>query len=412
MKNIFKSYQGLHRSIYYIFIGQIVNSMGAFVFPFLTLFLTDKLGYSTAFAGNILTIAMLLHLPGMLIGAQLADKYKRKRIYLITASLKALMLIPPAFLGTKLISVYFIMLMSLFAGAIGPVFHAMISDLTAGEERKKAFSLLYLGWNAGYAIGPMLAGFLFNNFLPFLFLGDVLTTLIAIILVAKYVPETSTLLLEKEKHDQIPDLEKAEAGSLLHVLYKRPVIIGFSLIMLFYRIAYAQVSFSLPLQLKEIFQATGPGYYGMLMSFNALIVVVFTVFVTGMTVKYKPLINIVLAGFLFAIGFGMIYYIDHLILFFISTFIWTIGEILEATNSNVYIANHSPSSHRARINSFYMIISNVGMAFSPKISGYFIEYISLRAIWRVSAMITILAALFFYILHSLLERKNKEGKNG
>lgn len=42
LENPFKVYRGLNRNIYIIFIGQVINSMGAFVFPFLTMFLTQK----------------------------------------------------------------------------------------------------------------------------------------------------------------------------------------------------------------------------------------------------------------------------------------------------------------------------------------------------------------------------------
>ena len=41
--NILKTYFGLSRSIYVIFLARIINSMGSFVHPFLTLFLTINL---------------------------------------------------------------------------------------------------------------------------------------------------------------------------------------------------------------------------------------------------------------------------------------------------------------------------------------------------------------------------------
>ena len=39
----------------------------------------------------------------------------------------------------------------------------MITDLTVAEQRKGAFSLVYLSHNIGFALGPMIAGFLFNR---------------------------------------------------------------------------------------------------------------------------------------------------------------------------------------------------------------------------------------------------------
>lgn len=49
--NLFKVYRGLPTAVYAIFLARIVNSLGSFVYPFLTLFLTTKLGMSEAEPG-------------------------------------------------------------------------------------------------------------------------------------------------------------------------------------------------------------------------------------------------------------------------------------------------------------------------------------------------------------------------
>ncbi len=83
----------------------------------------------------------------------------------------------------------------------------------------------------------MVTNFLFNNYLPLIFLGDAATALIAIILVAIYVPETKDLA-EKIPDEELPALESSEKGSLFGILLKRPSIIVFGFIMFFYRIVY------------------------------------------------------------------------------------------------------------------------------------------------------------------------------
>jgi len=402
IKNALDTYRGLNKNIYIIFIAQVINSMGAFVAPFLTMFLTQKLGLPASEAGSYVTIAAIANVPGMFAGAKLADKFGRKKLYITSTVLMALMLIPPAFLGESKVVIYFLIAMSFFNGAVNPSFTAMISDLTSGKERKKAYSLQYLGWNTGYAVGPMIAGFLFNNYLPLLFLGDAATALIAITLVAIYVPETKDLA-EEIPDEELPEMERSEKGSLFRVLLKRPSIIVFGFIMFFYRIVYAQGSFALPIQLNEIFGTRGPSIYGMNMSFNAFTVVIFTIFVTGLTLKFKPIFNIIIGGILFAVGFGMISFVNSFPLLLVSTFIWTIGEILEATNINVYIAAHAPVSHRARFNSIFMFISGAGYALAPKLGGIFIDYFSVRDIWSTSFFIMLGAIFALIIFHNYKE---------
>ncbi|MDA8440958.1 MAG: hypothetical protein M0Z55_01085 [Peptococcaceae bacterium] len=73
-------YRGLPPSIYVIFISRIVNSLGNFVFPFLTLFLTQKLGMGEAQTGFFVMLAATVALPGLMLGGKLADHLGRKKI--------------------------------------------------------------------------------------------------------------------------------------------------------------------------------------------------------------------------------------------------------------------------------------------------------------------------------------------
>lgn len=43
--NLLKTYKGLSKEVYVLFIGRIVNSLGAFVHPLMALILTQKLAY-------------------------------------------------------------------------------------------------------------------------------------------------------------------------------------------------------------------------------------------------------------------------------------------------------------------------------------------------------------------------------
>lgn len=142
--------------------------------------------------------------------------------------------------------------------------------------------------------------------------------------------------------------EKDESGNLLEVILRRPKIIILLLIYIIYSAVYIQHRFSLPIMLDNRFLAQGPEKFGLLMSVNALTVLILTMWVTHITKRFKSLTNMVIAGVLYAIGFGMVGQISTFFMFMISTILWTLGEILMATNFGVYIANHSPRNYRAR----------------------------------------------------------------
>ncbi|MBZ9635048.1 MDR family MFS transporter [Clostridium sp. FP1] len=407
--NILKTYSGLPRSIYIVFFARIINSMGSFVHPFLTLFLTKSMGLGLKTVGLFLMMSALSSIPGSLIGGKLSDHIGRKKIIIIFQGLAALCLIPCAFLGKSIIIPYLLILSSFFGGAVQPANSAMMADLTNTENRKSAYSLLYLGINIGFSLGPLIAGFLYNHYLKILFLGDAATTILSLILVAVFVEETlpaKTITEDKVINDFYNENEKAEEGSLLNVLLKRPYLIAFATISMIYSFMYSQFGFITPMQMDKLFSAEGPKLYGSIMAINGVVVVTMTTIIAAVTKKLRPIFNIALAGLFFSIGFGMLFLAKTFTVFVISTIVWTIGEILSATNSGVYIANHTPMSHRGRFNSVIPLITGAGFAIGPFMMSLFIKNREVNSAWLLVFFFGILASTCMYLLY--LNEKKKE----
>lgn len=168
---------------------------------------------------------------------------------------------------------------------------------------------------------------------------------------------------------------------------KKPIVLYFSLVSILFYLVHSQFFFSLPLQINDIFGQTGPQYFGIVMSFNCFAVVFMTMFITVISRKNRPILNISLSGIFFAIGFGMLYWVSQFNWLLVSTFIWTIGEILIRTNAGVYIANHSPVTHRGRFNSLVSISGCVSRIIGPPAFGYIITNLGIRK------------SMGFYIFH-------------
>ena len=411
LKSSFGIYRGLNRSIYVLFLARIINSIGSFVYPFLTLFLTDKLDYSAGDAGFILMIVSISFVPGSIIGGKISDTFGRKKILVGAQFLSALSFICCAFIPDKQMIPLFIIIAEFFMGIVHPTSTAMIVDLSRPENRKAAFSLLYLGHNVGFAVGPLLAGLLYNSRPNWLFSGDALTTIISLCLVVLLVkeskPSDSKLKesLEEQKSDHI-NLEKAETGNVFKVLSARPALVSFILLVMVMNFVYAQMTFALPLFLYDTFGAEGALMYGSTMTFNALVVIFGTTLIIGLTKKMKPIMATIIAALLYAVGFGGIYFTYVFYFIFVTTFIWTIGEILGATNIDVFIANHTPMSHRGRINSIVPIIMGAGHAISPFLMGKFIEYSSVRFVWPLCAVFALAACGGLTVLYIKEKQKN------
>ncbi|MCC7568162.1 MAG: MFS transporter [Candidatus Methanofastidiosa archaeon] len=387
-------YRGLPREIYVLFVSRVINTMGAFVRPFLTIFLTSNLGFSEAQTGLITTIGIFLYVPGSMLGGYLADRSGRKRILITARVLAAMCYIPCAFAGNSLL-VPILLIASSFIGGVGdPASTCMVADLTNESNRKQAFSLLYLGINVGFSLGPAIAGILYNDYLPWIFIGDALTSFGSVLLIAKYVPETMPDVSCPEKYGICADSdERPEEGSFLAVIRRRPLLMAFVFINMMLWFVIGQSNFGLPLQTTATFgREQGPRLFGILMSVNGLVVVLMTLFLTRLTRALRPSLNISIAGVLAGIGYGMLYFVADFWLFVLSTAVWTLGEILTATNANVYIANHTPMSHRGRFNAIMSVISGVGMSFNPLLVGLYIRAYGIRMVWPLMLCISLLAS--------------------
>jgi MFS family permease len=405
LSGFLRSYSGLPKGIYILFLVRVINSMGSFVFPLLTLFLTDKLGLGAKETGFFIALSTFAYVPGGLIGGKLSDIIGRKKVMIIFQGIAALLFIPCAFLGKSILIPWLLIFAGIAIGAVQPANSAMVADLTNSGNRKAAFSLLYLGINIGFSVGPLIAGFLYKNYLPLTFIGNSIVFLATILLITIFVEETKPDKIEIE--EDVPEGERAQEGSVLSLLLKRPTLLIFAVLSAAYSFAYSQGNFSITLQLKEIFGDRAATLMGGIFFTNGILVVTMTTIIVYLTKKNKPLFNIAVSGIFFAFGFGMLYFVRSYPLFIFSTLVWTIGEIIHATNNGVYIADNAPSSHRGRFNSVLNIISGAGSTIGPLIMGGYIQNLGVKFVWPLVFLITILSAAMIYALHLSESRRIK-----
>lgn len=407
MGRLFKQYRGLPQGVYIITLARFINRIGFFVFAFLTLFLTKKLGFSVSEAGQYVMYCGVAQIPGVLIGGHLSDRFGRKKVLVIAQSLAATLLLPCAFLGDSMLVPYLLIVScGINALAVAPM-NAMMADLTTPENRKQSYSFLYLGANLGIAIGTFLAGILFYSYTEWLFIGDFLTTAFSMIFIIKYIKETKPS--QEEVNEMKEDsLERSEEGGLVAVLARRPLLVCFVLTMTIYSFIYAQSSLALPLQVTDVFgDRLGSKLYGIIMPVNAIIVVFATPLLTKSTKQIKSAINMSMGGYLYAIGFGMLFFTNTFTMFAISTVIWTLGEILIAINGGVYIANHTPISHRGRVSSVFPLVTGAGRVISMDVMSELIEVYNLRWVWKALFILGIIGGSIMIVIYFIEVLQNK-----
>ena len=187
--NVLSTYKGLPKEIYVLFIGRIINCIGSFVHPLMSLILTEKIGLSAGEAGIFVTSVAIFQVPALILGGKLVDTVGRKKVIIIFQSLGAIILFSCGLLPVSTTVAKLMIVSSVLYSISSPAYDALNADLTTPENRKQSYSLIYMGINIGFSIGPLMAGFLFKKYLPVIFMGDAITTIIAMLMIAIFIKE-------------------------------------------------------------------------------------------------------------------------------------------------------------------------------------------------------------------------------
>lgn len=390
-------YKGLPKGIYLLFISTVINKIGGFIAPLMTLILTVKIGFSETEVGLFTTIAMLSQAPFVMLGGILVDKFGGKKVIVVLHGIGSLVYLTCGIMKPNFTVAILIIIASNIYAMASPAFNAMVPVITPAPLIKNAYSLMYLGLNLGLAVGPLIGGVLFNNHLNLLFIIDAFTTLLSVGLILfffngkdkvdKSLPQIKT---EQSKH--------TKTDSIFSFLYSNPILVIFSIILLVYNFCYIQWNFMLPLQTVDIFKENGPKFFSIFLSVNAITVVVLTPLLTSLTQKISSLKSIFIGGFFYFVSFVLFAFSELMIIFTLSIIIMTIGEILIMINANNYIAKSTPKKYMGRANSLLFIVNGIGYAIGPVVMGNVIVFTSFKNAWLLVATLILGAAVSMYFI--------------
>ncbi len=378
MRALIRQYRGLPRPIYVLFISKIVDATGCFIWPLVTLILTRKIGLSSAQAGIVVSASMAVNAVAPMVGGKIADAIGRKPAIAVFTGCAIVSYLICGLLPPSPLMLVFIVLGIACLGAASPAHDALVADIVPTERRQIAYSLLYLGWNVGFAAGPAIGGFLLENHLSIMFIGDAATAFIALLMVMFMVPEPA----RSEKQETArPAAETGKEGSILSVLLQRPVLLFTGLVIIGYSISYSQWGFLLPIQLTGMFGDEGSRIFGLVASVNGITVLVANPVFTFIF-KRTPLRYVIfLSGFFYTFGFGLMGLASSLPVFFLLTVVFTLGEVAGAISITPFIMERTPASHRGRMGGVTELMKALGNIAGPAAVGAALGIASVRTAW-------------------------------
>jgi predicted MFS family arabinose efflux permease len=155
------SFTGLTRETWLLSLVMLINRAGTMAVPFMSLYVTVKLGRSLADAGLIITLFGIGSVMGALLGGFLTDRIGFRWVQIVSAILSGLLFMLYGTIKDFSTLCLLTVLLSLVADALRPANHAAIASYSTTENLTRSYTLnrlaINLGWSLGGAIGGLLA---------------------------------------------------------------------------------------------------------------------------------------------------------------------------------------------------------------------------------------------------------------
>lgn len=406
LKKHFSMYSHLPKEIYVLAFGKIMTSMGALIWPMLTLIMSEKLGLNGQTIGLYMMLFSLIMGPFYLLGGKLADKYNKKHIIVTFDLIGNSLYFVCAALPMSMTTLYLLAIASLFQSMEQPAYDALIADLTTYRDRERAYSLNYLSMNLGLVLAPTIGGMLFNDYLSLSFfingLADISSTLMLLIFI-------KNVKITDRDHKSMNEYEKGETGSIFKVFSERKLFFLLFVISGIAALIYNQFNFLMPLHMEEAFRGSGAFKFGILTSINAVVVVIGTPILTR---KFSGVIDIrimYLGQLLESLGLAFFIFVNHHFVTAVAgIIIFTTGEILGSISKTPYLTKRIPETHRGRVLSITTSCAGLIGVLSNYVIGTFIDYYTFRTVWIIIAVIG-LFVMSLYSIYLRLDRKAYPG---
>ena len=406
--NIRSTYKKFNKNFWILVGASFIDSVGGMlIFPFLTLYMTQKFDIGMTEVGTMFLIWGLgAGLLGNTLGGAITDKFGRRKSIifgLIASASSALAII---FIKDLIVFYIVVGVIGIFEDIAGPARQAMIADLVPKEMLTDAYGIMRITFNLAATIGPAIGGLMASKSFNLLFIIDFFISLAVAGFVALLLPETKQ---KKQEHEKEETLSETFQG--YHKVFKDKLFIAYILVVMLETLMYFNMNSTLSVYLVN-FHGISTTQFGYILSMNAIMVVLLQVFFSRVVANWKPMLTMALGNILYVIGFSMYGYIDSYAMFLFAMVIITIGEMIIAPVGQSLVAHFAPENMRGRYMAVNALAWVLPVSVGPLGAGFIMDNFDPRILWFVAGGIGLIDVIGFLLLHVKAGEKFEERKNG
>ena len=375
MINPWRGLGQLPRELWIVFTTTLINRMGMMALPFLVLYLTRSLHFSSSQASYIYIgygVGALVTAP---FAGKLSDKVGHRRLMLLSLFLTGIVLLLFPLVTDFIFVMVIAMIWSVVSEAYRPSSLAVIMDLTVPEQRKAAYALHRLAINIGMSFGPAIGGFLVLVSYPMLFIVNGATTLVSglvFLLLPWHVTEHPSA--EKDEQRSLDSIEPKISA------FKDRTMIYFLAAMLPSIIVFFQHSSSMSLFLVNDLLLPESAY-GILFTVNTGLIILIEVAMNIAMAHWPHRRALALGTFLIAAGFGGMALAEGMWSVALTVVIWTFGEMITLPTAAAYMGQVAPPARRGEYMGLYQMMFGLAFITGPWLGLQLYEHFNASVLW-------------------------------
>jgi predicted MFS family arabinose efflux permease len=398
VKNYREAFSGLPRTVWLLATASLVNRSGTMVLPFLALFLTERRGFSTTEAGQVLACYGLGGAAGTYLGGWLSDRFDASRVMVGSLVLTGAGFLILGHLEARWAIFVTVFFLSLVGEAFRPANSSAIAAASPPAERTKAFALYRLAINLGMTLGPALGGFLAARDYSWLFRVDGATCILA----------AGFLWMFLSRDARAVDREEALAAAAAE---RSPWRDGPFMALAVLRFVLAMVTFQIastfPLTLRD-FHRFSKGEIGLVLGVNTLVIVLFEMVLVHRLSGRDPLKVVAMGSFLFCLGMALLPLGSGFAYVAFTVIVWTVGEMLTFPVLAGAVANRAGEANRGRYMAIFTLSFEGAFVIAPLAGTWIYQNFGPRALWLSCGAIGFVLLAGYWLLSNVFAREARE----
>ncbi len=391
-----RAYSGLPREAWFLFAVNLVNSSGSMVIFFLSLYLTRKIGFTPAEAGQALSLYGLGSLAGAYLGGWLSDRIGSTSVQKLSLVFSGGFLISLGQIRSPWGLLPLLFLYAVAAGSLFPANAASVSRVCPPELQVKGFALNRLANNLGVTIGPAVGGVLALRDYKLLFWADGLTCIAAACLFA-------LIWKRPEHHLRAVEAKKVSPWErTARTPWRDTPFLLLMLIVMVWGAVFVQLLSTFPLYMRDIY-SLAEDQIGRLLAVNTILIVTLEMALMELIRKHSQTRIINLSFLLLGLGFSLMPLGRGFAYAAFTVAVWTFGEILSMPLLGALVAGRAEPENRGRYMGIFSFAFSLAFIIGPAAGAGVYGRFGGDTLWYGCGAISIILAISFSALKRSLE---------